>query len=333
MNATAADPLPHQTARLRLRRLAPRDLLRFQSYRGDPEVGRWQGWQPMADATAAAFLQEMAAAPWCDSGQWLQIGVARRDDDTLLGDIGLHLHQHHGPVLELGVTLARQAQGQGLAAEAVAAACALVFAHTPAARIVAICDARNSAALQLLPRVGFVRTATLEAEFRGEPCLEHHHVRQRPGRATATLRAVTAADAPAVAEVLISSRRELLPFAPLAHGDDEVRLWVTEHLVPAGGVTVAERDGHVVGMLALSADADAGWIEQLYVHPAEVGAGIGRQLLRQALATARRPLRLWTFQANVAARDFYEKHGFVAIDATDGQANEEGRPDVLYEHA
>ena len=40
-------------------------------------------------------------------------------------------------------------------------------------------------------------------------------------------------------------------------------------------------------------------------------------------------LDLWTFQSNTAARRFYERHGFVAIDATDGQ-NEENAPDVHY---
>src|SRR5258708_40372951 len=41
-------------------------------------------------------------------------------------------------------------------------------------------------------------------------------------------------------------------------------------------------------------------------------------------------IKLWTFAANVGARRFYERHGFVAIDATAGD-NEEGAPDVCYE--
>jgi hypothetical protein len=43
------------------------------------------------------------------------------------------------------------------------------------------------------------------------------------------------------------------------------------------------------------------------------------------------PIRLYTFQANAGARRFYERHGFVPIEFTDGQANEERCPDVLYE--
>ena len=40
-------------------------------------------------------------------------------------------------------------------------------------------------------------------------------------------------------------------------------------------------------------------------------------------------LDLWTFLSNLAARSFYERHGFVATDTTDGD-NEERAPDVHY---
>ncbi|EFK94963.1 GCN5-related N-acetyltransferase, partial [sediment metagenome] len=110
-----------------------------------------------------------------------------------------------------------------------------------------------------------------------------------------------------MAEVLILSRRELMPFAPSAHTDDAVRDWVATRLLPGGGVTVAEFEGRIVGVLAGSRQAPAAWIEQLYVHPAHVGAGVGSVLLAHALATLPQPLRLYTFQANLGARAFYER--------------------------
>jgi len=50
------------------------------------------------------------------------------------------------------------------------------------------------------------------------------------------------------------------------------------------------------------------------------------------LAKRERPggLRLWTFESNTGAQRFYERHGFVATDRTDGRNNEEGAPDILY---
>ncbi len=166
-------------ARVQLRRLRGSDLARFQAYRGDVGLGRWQGWQPMADEAAAAFLQQMAAAPWCPPGAWFQLAIADAGDDGLIGDIGLHLAAD-GVSLEVGFTLARGAQGRGLAAEAVGLAVAIAFAHTPARRIVAITDVENLASVQLLQRLAFAPVATQAALFRGAPCREHHFLLQRP---------------------------------------------------------------------------------------------------------------------------------------------------------
>ena len=322
-------PLPHDTPRLRLRRLRVQDLAPFQAYRADAELGRYQGWSPMNDAAALAFLQQMADSPFCQGGAWFQLGVADLHSDTLIGDIGLHL-QLDGSAAEIGFTLSRGAQGRGLGLEAVAAAIELVFAHTPAARVVGITDARNGASVRLLERAGVRRFATLDAVFRGEVCVEHHYVRHRHGLAKPALRAATAHDGAAVARVLIEARRDLMPFAPSAHPDDEVRCWVRDTLIPSGGVTVAVVDGRVAGVLAVSAQAGVAWIDQLYVHTTQVARGIGRQLVLHALATLPRPVQLHTFQANHHARAFYERHGFSAIHFSGGAGNEDRCPDVLY---
>lgn len=73
----------------------------------------------------------------------------------------------------------------------------------------------------------------------------------------------------------------------------------------------------------------AGWIEQLYLAPGWTGRGIGARLVRHAQDLAVGPLELWTFASNLGAARFYERHGFVQVDRTDGD-NEEGEPDIRY---
>jgi GNAT superfamily N-acetyltransferase len=133
-------------------------------------------------------------------------------------------------------------------------------------------------------------------------------------------------DAAAIADVWLRSFGAALPTVRRAHSDDEVRDWIREVLLPGHEVWVAEADGAVVGMLALS----EGWLDQLYLDPVWRGKGIGERFL--ALARRRQPsgLQLWTFQVNEAARRFYERHGFVAAEWTDGAGNEEREPDVRY---
>lgn len=145
------------------------------------------------------------------------------------------------------------------------------------------------------------------------------------------LRAADQADASAVAEVLCESRRRYLAFAPMAHTEEELRGWVADTLIPSGDVYVADSQGQVVAMLAISRDESGGWIDQLYVKPGHTGQGIGQRLLRVAHSRLKPPVRLYTFQANAGARRFYERHGYRVLRFTDGSGNEERCPDVLYE--
>jgi len=145
------------------------------------------------------------------------------------------------------------------------------------------------------------------------------------------LRAAAPEDAEAVTRVLVESRQSFLPYAPSPYPAAEVLEWVTLHLIPAGGVTVALNDGRIVAVLATSEDDRAAWVEQMYVLPGYENQGIGTQLLRFAHDSVKRPIRLFTFQQNTGARRFYERHGYRAVALSDGQSNEEKCPDVLYE--
>jgi GNAT superfamily N-acetyltransferase len=141
------------------------------------------------------------------------------------------------------------------------------------------------------------------------------------------LRRGTPADARAAADLWLRARRAAVPaIPPPAHSDADVRAWFASHVVPDTELWVAEAsEARPAAILVL----DGEWVAQLYVDPALTGRGLGARLLEHA--KRRRPggLRLWTFEANTGARRFYERHGFVAVERTDGD-NEEGAPDVLY---
>ncbi|WP_299728245.1 GNAT family N-acetyltransferase [uncultured Tateyamaria sp.] len=138
-----------------LRRLSPDDLRAFQAYRNDPVVAQFQSWEAMDDDRAAGFLTHAATSePLFTPGHWTQIAVADAETDALLGDMGLHLSQDQTEA-ELGITLARAAQGQGHATRAVALAVGLLFDETPIDRIRAWADIRNMASQNLMVRAGF----------------------------------------------------------------------------------------------------------------------------------------------------------------------------------
>jgi [ribosomal protein S5]-alanine N-acetyltransferase len=175
---TASDPLPRSGVGVLLRRLCVADLPAFQAYRTDVELGRYQGWSAMSDSEARTFLEEVNKAPLFCPGQWAQIAIAEPRTLGLLGDIGLYLaaDSRHA---EIGFTLARHAQGRGLATAAVREALHLIFASTAVEHVVGVTDARNHASIALLERVGMHKTEERTVEFRGEECVEYVYVLPR----------------------------------------------------------------------------------------------------------------------------------------------------------
>lgn len=176
----AFDPLPMAGAGIVLRRLSVADLTAFQAYRTDAELGRYQGWSPMTDDQARSFLQQASTDRLFSAGRWAQIAIAEPLTLALLGDIGLHLADD-SQYAEIGFTLARSAQGRGLATEAIRTAIQLIFSSTEVERVVGITDARNHASIALLERVGMRRAEQRVAEFRGEQCIEYVYVLPRHG--------------------------------------------------------------------------------------------------------------------------------------------------------
>ncbi len=151
----------------------------------------------------------------------------------------------------------------------------------------------------------------------------------QPG--TPTVRPARGNDARECADVYLRSRAFALPSVPVVHEEREVRRWMADEVIGRTDAWVAELDGTVVGLMVLDHGRDgSGWIEQMYLDPAWVGRGLGDRLMEVALRRLPGGVELWCFQANEAARRFYERHGFEAVEFTEGTGNEERAPDVRY---
>jgi aminoglycoside 6'-N-acetyltransferase len=172
------DVLPRKTKRIALRRLTTADLEEFQAYRSDPKIGQYQGWTPMSDGEARAFLAEMEEAELLSPGKWCQIAIAASSTNNLLGDIGVFLSEDQDEA-EIGFTLSSTHQGKGLATEAVGLAINLIFEKSKASLIKGITDSRNQPSINTLERLGMCRTESLQATFRGESCIEYVYVLRR----------------------------------------------------------------------------------------------------------------------------------------------------------
>lgn len=146
----------------------------------------------------------------------------------------------------------------------------------------------------------------------------------QPG--TPTIRPAVVADAAGCARAYVRSKAFGLPEVPEPHTEAEITAWIAEQAIPGMDVLVAELDGVIAGQMMLA----PGWLHHLYIDPSWMGRGLGDRFM--AMARQRQPegLQLWAFQSNARARRFYERHGFVAVELTDGAGNEERWPDVRY---
>ncbi|WP_412073114.1 N-acetyltransferase family protein [Tritonibacter mobilis] len=142
---------------------------------------------------------------------------------------------------------------------------------------------------------------------------------------TYVLRPATPLDASKIGEILYRFEHET-PWMPKEHSRVEA-IAFCDRMISRGWVTVAE-DCSTDMILGFCAQ-DGAEVCSLYLSPEHTGCGIGKRLLDNAKRQTSK-LKLWTFQANLAAQRFYMREGFVEKKRTDGQRNSEGLPDIEY---
>ncbi|MDP0926568.1 GNAT family N-acetyltransferase [Paracoccus onubensis] len=129
-----------------------------------------------------------------------------------------------------------------------------------------------------------------------------------------------------VAAIARKSRRHFLPYLPQLHSFEDDKIFYRNSVFPECEVWVAEESQSLVGFCAFK----EGWVDHLYLLPAQVGRSLGKTLLDKA-KERHVFLQLWVFQRNRRAISFYERNGFQKVKVTDGSSNEERTPDALYE--
>jgi len=83
--------------------------------------------------------------------------------------------------------------------------------------------------------------------------------------------------------------------------------WRSE-LVPEATITVAERDGALVGFVTV--DPRSLYLDQIVVGPEAWGSDVAEALIKEAMRLSPRGLDLHVNTDNVRAIRFYEKHNF-----------------------
>jgi RimJ/RimL family protein N-acetyltransferase len=158
---------PLATERLLLRPFEPGDLDALVEIQGDPEVVRYLYFDARDRAELRGVLTEKQTRTAIEKdGDALNLAAVLRDGGTLVGDVTLWLISEQHSLGEVGYILHPRHGGRGYATEATRALLALGFEQLGMHRIRGRLEARNTASVRVLERVGMRREAHfVENEF------------------------------------------------------------------------------------------------------------------------------------------------------------------------
>jgi RimJ/RimL family protein N-acetyltransferase len=146
------------TDRLILRDLGPADAEFMLLYRSDPDVSRYQSWEPASVDQLRSYFEELAGMDPDTPGAWYQLGIALRSGGELIGDCGIHVLDD-SRLAEIGISVAPRFQRRGYATEALRAIVGYLFGKLRKHRVSASIDPRNTGSIRLMQRLGFRQEA------------------------------------------------------------------------------------------------------------------------------------------------------------------------------
>ena len=145
------------TPRLLLTPFEPSDWAFFRSLREDRDIMRFMASIASEKETRRVFAARLTAQH--------TFVIRAHDDDTPLGDIGLQVSTQFREEADIGYTVIPQAQGRGIASEALRAVCDYAFKLVGVKAVNAYVLADNVGSVRVLEKTGFVRTQVLEKAY------------------------------------------------------------------------------------------------------------------------------------------------------------------------
>lgn len=142
--------------RLEIRSLLPSDAEVMFGYRSDPEVSRYQNWEPASVEEVGAFIEALHGT---EPPEWFQVGIALRGTGELIGDCGFRILPGDPRQAEIGISVAPAFQHRGYALEALRLLLGHLFSTLGLHRVHGSVDPRNAASLALLRRAGMRQEA------------------------------------------------------------------------------------------------------------------------------------------------------------------------------
>jgi len=148
--------------RLFLQPIQMEDAESIFQYRSNAQVNQYQGWIPKTIYDVHDFISNKVSNEINLQETWFQFVIIKKDNNELIGDIGVHFLGSDDFQVELGCTLNQTYHGKGYAFEAVTAIINYLFDVLGKRRIIASIDSRNQSSIRLIERLGFRKKAHIK---------------------------------------------------------------------------------------------------------------------------------------------------------------------------
>lgn len=149
--------LPLSVGGMAIRRIGSADSQDLYEYLSDPNVARYQFWEPYTADRVAELIECQSGVRVGDPG--VPLVLAAELEGRVIGDCQVTIHSLDDRQAEIGFAFHPQFTGRGLATRAVSAVLGFAFSRLGMHRVVSCTDVRNERSWKLMERVGMRREA------------------------------------------------------------------------------------------------------------------------------------------------------------------------------
>lgn len=137
----------------------------FLAYRQNPEVCKFQGFDPFTKENAVAFIESQLPLIIGSRGAWIQTGIYLKSSNQLIGDCASNFKDEEPRNVEIGITLHPDFQQKGFAKDALSTLTEYLIKSFDVHKFIARMDFRNERCIGLFEKLGFVKEGQLKEDF------------------------------------------------------------------------------------------------------------------------------------------------------------------------